>query len=82
VLPFLKQKPQASGVVTQVRAPDQPEENSMTDLESAAEDILRSINMKDVKGLAQALKAAYDMCESTEESSEDEYTNEDESLTE
>jgi phosphoribosyl-dephospho-CoA transferase len=65
MLPFLKKK-QDPGVSTTLVMPA-PGKESKDDngLESAAQDILNAIQNSDIKGLAQALQAAFDIMESS-----------------
>lgn len=63
MLPFLKHKQNQTGVIVHTRQPDDPNQNEMSDLEMVAEDILRAINMKDIKGLAKALETAHIVCD-------------------
>lgn len=71
MLPFLDKKKTVSAVIarrgkpalevkSEVSAPDSEGDPA---LESAAEDILRAIEEKSVLGLAQALKAAFQICD-------------------
>lgn len=48
--------------------PAEPQGEQDPMLLSAAEDLLSAIAMKDASGVAQALQAAFDMCDSMEES--------------
>jgi len=41
---------------------EMPEESEMSDLDTAAQEILDSINSKDASALSEALKAFVDMC--------------------
>lgn len=82
MLPFLKQKAQQSGVIIHERKPDthnQTTENPNEDLEAVAEDILRYINMKDIKGLATALKSAFEICDAQPHTEGEHLTDSDES---
>lgn len=65
MLPFhkLNQEAAASGPVESiVREPDEGAEYDV--LESAAEDLVRAVHSKDIKGVAEALRAAFDLCDS------------------
>lgn len=65
MLPFLKNKQEASaaGPVESVRREsDDGSEYDM--LESAAEDLISAVHSKNVKGVCEALRAAFEMCES------------------
>lgn len=62
MLPFLKKNNQ-TGVIVQTRQPDKDKEPSGNEgLMACAEDLLRCIESKDVKGIANALRAAHDIC--------------------
>jgi hypothetical protein len=55
-----------TGVITKIRPPDQQESEpekpeEYDELEGIAEDILRAINMKDAKSLAEALRDAFEV---------------------
>ena len=68
-LPFLKNKKEASAsapVESIQRKPDE-EANEYDVLEAAAEDLMNAIYSKDVKAIAAALKAAFQLCETSEE---------------
>ncbi len=69
MLPFLKNK-QESGVSapvdTKMREPDE-ESDSYDPMQSAAEDLISAIHSKDVKGVAEALRAAHELHESNYE---------------
>lgn len=63
-------------MIVQHRAPDEKapfEENdeSNSALEACAQDILRAIDQRDAKHLALALQAAYEVCESYDDDSQD-----------
>jgi hypothetical protein len=75
MLPFLKQKQQA-GVIVNQRKPDSIKEDSSEDyaLESAAEDLIRAHNTKDIKAVAAALRAAFQILDA-EPHEEGEHTN-------
>ena len=51
-----------------MREPDEaPEQDdSSAGIDSAAKDLIQAIQAQDVKAVAQALQAAYDICESGE----------------
>jgi hypothetical protein len=69
VLPFLAKKRQV-GVIVESRKPDgdvkeqsqESEENQ--GLEACAQDLLSAIERKDARALANAIKAAFEICES------------------
>lgn len=67
LLPFLKPNSKdgsgnASGVLTIERKPDT--DKGPDAMDAAAQDILRAIESKDYKHLAEALRSAYQICES------------------
>lgn len=65
MLPFLKkdQEASAAGPVESIRR--EPDEGADYDvLESAAEDLATAIHAKDIKGIAAALRAAFELCDS------------------
>lgn len=67
-LPFLR-KNNISGAImtTKVRAPDAPEseeDQGNQGLQAAARDLITAIQSGDEKAVAQALHAAYELCES------------------
>lgn len=63
MLPFLKNKQEGSmsGPVEPIKR-EHDEDYDM--LESAAEDLISAVHSKDVKAVASALKAAFEMCDS------------------
>lgn len=66
LLPFLRDRNRMAGSTgTEYRTPDETSEKSDNGLEACAADILRAIKEDDVKALAGALQAAYDVCENT-----------------
>lgn len=62
MLPFLKRSRQV-GVIVEQRKADRPEEAS--EMEACAQDLLSAIEAKDVKGIASALQAAFELADST-----------------
>lgn len=64
MLPFLKNKEaSASGPVESIkRSPDDGADYDM--LDSAAEDLMHAVHSKDIKAIASALKAAFEICDS------------------
>ena len=65
MLPFLKRNKDASasGPVDSIKR--EPDEGAEYDaLEAAAEDLSRAIDAKDIKGMAAALRAAFELCDS------------------
>ena len=77
MLPFLKQKPVAAGIMTIERKPDAPDEGHEEDhgLMSAARDLASAMEVKDYKGMAAAIKAAFEILDS-EPHEEGPHTNE------
>ncbi len=67
MLPFLKKKPVA-GLIVHTRTPDEKPESQEDDenqaVEAAASDVLAAIEAKDVRALASALRAAFEICDS------------------
>lgn len=65
MLPFLKPRKQSDGIATVYRAPDEgkPEDSSSDGLEIAMEDLSKAHDAKDYKAMAEAFKAAFDICE-------------------
>lgn len=65
MLPFLKNKQEASASGPVEHMKRQPDEESDYDMiDSAAEDLIQAIHSKDVKAVASALKAAFQICDS------------------
>lgn len=63
MIPFLKHKLEASSsapVESKMREPDGEEYDP---LHAAAEDLISAIHSKSVKAVAEALKAAFELCE-------------------
>lgn len=58
---------QSTGLAIEVRKPDQKEPDDQDDehaaLHACASDLLQAIQSNDVKGLASAFKAAFEICE-------------------
>jgi hypothetical protein len=82
LLPFLKKKPAAAvGVIVKTRTPDekpeQDQDDSSAGIEACAHDLLTAIEAKDVKGIADALQAAFEIADS-QPHEEGEHTNESE----
>lgn len=81
MLPFLKPKRQDAGLIISQRKPDGGKEelhaegDELHALEACAEDLLRGINSKDPKAIAQALKNSHEICDSYPHE-EAEHTNE------
>lgn len=70
LLPFMKKKTPQTGVIVQDLSPksentqENQEDNSNEDLEICAMDIMSAIAKKDIKGLATALQAMFEIMES------------------
>lgn len=70
MLPFLKRKDSSiAGTIIKTRTPDEPSESEQPDDPSAsheacARDLLKAIEAKDVKGIADALYDAFTVMES------------------
>lgn len=68
MLPFLKKQRPVAGIVIETRKPDEGKEpeaaGDESGLESAAHDLLMAIEAKDVKAMAAAMKAAFEIMES------------------
>lgn len=71
MLPFLKSKPaQVAGIVVKIRKPDSDDQDAKephkedNGLEACAHDLINAVHARDVKGVQEALKAAFEICES------------------
>lgn len=66
MLPWLKRDKESgiAGVMTVHRNPDKPEENQYDEVESAARDLIDACKSDDVKGVAAALRAAFQILDS------------------
>ncbi len=65
-LPFLlKHKRQDAGVITEHRPSDHEPESSEEGIDACSKDILEAVSTNDVKRLSKALKAAFDIFESS-----------------
>lgn len=77
MLPFLKHKKEAqsTGLIVKERAPDQPTENTDENaaLEACASDIISAIKAGNISALAQALKAAHEVCASAPMADDESY---------
>jgi hypothetical protein len=64
MLPFMKSKEASSSepVEHMIREPDEGSEYDP--LESAAEDLISAVHSKNVKSVASALRAAFELCDS------------------
>lgn len=64
MLPFLKYNKEASVSIPQESIKREPDDGAEYDmLESAAEDLMHAVASKDVKAIAAALKAAFEICD-------------------
>lgn len=81
LLPFLKKSKESSGsnLIIKTREPDISESSEeisdSSAIESAAQDLISAIKADDVKAVAAALQAAFEMCDSLPHE-EGEHTNE------
>jgi hypothetical protein len=74
LLPFLKPKHQGiAGIVVKMRKPDEkaeggeiPEESEDKDaaIHACADDLIRSVHSQDTKGVAEALRSAFEIMDS------------------
>ncbi len=65
MLPFmLKKEGSASMPVEPIKRKSDDDSGDYDMLESAAEDLISAVHSKDVKAVASALKAAFEMCDS------------------
>jgi hypothetical protein len=67
LLPFLSKKRQNAGVIVQERAPDEkPEENQEDNsgIEACAKDLIDAVHAQNIKGAADAIKAAFEILDS------------------
>lgn len=63
MLPFLKRKPTPAPTVVN-RKPDEPGEPTEDQgLSSCARDLIEAVHNRDEKGVAAAIKAAFEICE-------------------
>jgi hypothetical protein len=68
MLPFLKNKIQSPGIITQQRTPDQPAEDTDDNgLEACASDLIHAVHAKDTSGVVAALKAIVEILDSQPE---------------
>lgn len=66
MLPFLAKPKQAGAVITTIR-PSDHEKKEPSGLELAAKDLSDAVEAKDIKRIAAALKAAFDILDSEDE---------------
>lgn len=71
MLPFLKPKKQA-GTVIEYRKPDEDSADNMVGIESAMQDFCKAKDSNDYRGMAHALKAAFEILDSMSQDSEQE----------
>lgn len=71
ILPFLAKKPLQPGVIVKERAsdakPDASDESDDSGIEACAEDLISAVHAKDVKGVAEAIKSAFELLGSAPE---------------
>lgn len=67
MLPFLKKNREASASAPpdSIRREPDDEADSYDSLHSAAEDLLKAVESKNIKGIAEAIRAAFELCESS-----------------
>jgi len=82
VLPFLKNREkQAAGIVMKTRTPDEkPENDTESDdpaaaIKACANSLIRAVHSRDIQGVADAMKDAFDILESSPHPETDEHTN-------
>lgn len=63
MLPFLKHDKDA-GTTTLPESVKRDHDEDYDMLESAAEDLMSAVHSKDIKGIASALRAAFEICDS------------------
>lgn len=63
MLPFLKLAKEASISTPEVIERDHDEDYDYDMLESAAEDLIQAVHSKNVKSVAEALRAAFEICD-------------------
>lgn len=66
ILPFLAKKTQQSGLIVQERQPDEKSEGTDEDagMHAAAKDLMDAVHAKDIKRVAEALRAAFQIADS------------------
>lgn len=66
MLPFLKKNREAAASAPPDSIRREPDDgaDAYDSLHSAAEDLLKAVEAKNVKGIAEALRAAFELCES------------------
>ena len=69
-LPWLKQDKKVAGLIVEMRKPDggleetAQEDSEDTGIESCAQDLIKAVEGKDAKAVAQALKSAFEILDS------------------
>lgn len=64
MLPFLKNtKEAAASAPIETIKRDHDEDHEFDPVESAAEDLIHAVHAKDVKAVAEALRAAFELCD-------------------
>jgi len=68
MLPFLpKKQGMVSGLIIKNRKPDKPEENQEdkdASIHACAQDLIDAVHNKDVKGVAEAMRSAFEILDS------------------
>lgn len=64
MLPFLKNSKEASGSGPQEKVTREHDDEDFDSIEVAAQDVIDAVHAKDVKALASALRAAFELCDS------------------
>jgi len=64
MLPFLKHKQDSGTVALPETIKRESDESEYDMLEAAAEDLMHAVHSKDIKMIAQALRAAFEICDS------------------
>jgi hypothetical protein len=64
ILPFLKHEPKSPGIAVVERKPDEGKEDPDAGLHACAQDLINAIHSKDMKAVAAALKAAFELLDS------------------
>ena len=78
MLPFLKPKAQAAGIMTIERKPDSTDGESHDDgIDACSHDLIESVHSKNIKAVSAAIKAAFELLDS-EPHEEGPHTNEEE----
>lgn len=67
MLPWLKRKQISGMVISKQDSEGSVEEQPQNDLHTVAEDLLKAIELKSVERIANALQAAFEICDASEE---------------